>query len=163
MLSILVLAAVSVLAISAALELARIAHAGRGLPMWDPAEHGLAGVTLAEALRRGDLVGFLLGLNRQVMWPFVHSLMLAPWVLVRGHDYPATDELSAALFAATVVTLGVAGLRLHPTRGVWVGAAAAALALTAPLYRFFGTVTMLEMPGAFLLALTAGLHVFACR
>ena len=131
--------------------------------MWDPAEHGLAGVTLAEALRRGDLLGFLLGINGQVLWPFVHALMLAPWLLVQGIDYTAAARLSSVLFAGTVVALCMAGLQLHSARGVWVGTAAAALALLSPLYRFFGTVCMLEIPGGFLLALTAGLHIRACR
>lgn len=131
--------------------------------MWDPAEHGLAGVTLAEALRRGDLLGFLAGINGQVLWPFVHSLLLTPWVLAFGNDYAVPARLSSVVFAGTVVCLHLTGLRLHPTRGVWVGVAAAALGLVAPLPRFFGTVCMLEMPGAFLLTLTACLHVRACR
>ncbi len=158
-----VLLAVGALAIAAGIELSRIPGIGRGLPMWDPAEHGLAGVTLAEALRHGDLLGFVLGINRQVMWPFIHSLMLAPWVLAFGNDYAVTARLSSVLFAAMVVWLYLAGLRLHPTRGAWVGAAAAVLALIAPFPRFFGTVCMLEMPGACLLALTACLHIRACR
>jgi hypothetical protein len=158
-----VLLAVGALAIAAGINLSVIPVTGRGLPMWDPAEHGLAGVELAEALRRGDVLGFVLGINRQVMWPFMHSLLLAPWVLAFGNDYAVTARLSSVLFAATVVGLFLTGLRLHPTRGAWVGAAAAALALTAPLPRFFGTVAMLEMPGACLLAITACLHLRACR
>jgi hypothetical protein len=144
-------------AAAAALELARICAAGRGLPMWDRADHGLAGFELARALSRGDVLGFLLDLNRQVTWPFVHSLLLAPWLLVRGTDIVAADQLSSLLFAGTVLAVFAAGLRLHPTRGAWVGAAAGALALLAPDYRLFGTLAMLEMPGAFFLALTLAL------
>ncbi len=157
------LTGVTVLAIAAAVELWRICGAGRGLPLWDLADHGLAGVELAGALRHGDLAGFLLGINRQVLWPFVHSLMLAPWLLALGSDYATTDRLSSVLFAATIVTLYATGLRLHAARGACVACAAATLALLAPLYRVFGTLCMLEMPGAFLLALTACLHVHACR
>src|SRR5206468_2577701 len=64
---------------------------------------------------------------------------------------------------ATALALFAAGLRLHPTRGPWVGLAAATLALLAPIVRVFGSLCMLEMPGAFLLALTAWLHLRACR
>src|SRR5262249_45138995 len=131
--------------------------------MWDPAEHGLAGVTLARALGRGDLLEFLLGVNRQVLWPFVHSLLLAPWVLVFGDDYATTDRLSSLLFAGTVIAAFFAGLSLNARRGAWVGCGAAALVLLAPHYRLYGTLTMLEMPGAFLLALTLCFHLQAAR
>ncbi len=141
----------------AAFELARVCSAAGGLPQWDRADHGLAGVELARALSRADLVGFVLGINRQVTWPFVHSLLLAPWLLLRGDSYVAADQLSSLLHAGTVLAVFAAGLRLHPTRGAWVGAAAAALTLIAPYYRLFGTLAMLEMPGAFLLALTLAL------
>ena len=154
---------VTVLAVAAASQLWGLCAAGRGLPMWDPAEHGLAGVTLARDLGEGRPLEFLLDLNRQVLWPFVHSLLLVPWVLVFGSDYTATDRLSSLLFAGTVVATFLAGLRLHAERGAWVGCGAAMLVLLAPHYRLYGTLTMLEMPGAFLLALTMGLHFRACR
>ena len=159
----LALVAVIALAVAAAVQLWRIAGADRGVPLWDPAEHGVAGVALAEALKRGDLLGLLLGINRQVLWPFAHSLMLLPWALLLGPGYATAARLSAVLFAGTVVALFAAGAGLHPTRGAWVGAAAAALMLVAPIARVFGSVCMLEMPGALLLALTAALHVRACR
>jgi hypothetical protein len=157
--SILAFAGIAAAATAAGFQLAGICVTERGLPMWDRAYHGLAGVDLALALRHGDIPAFLLGLNRQVTWPFVHSLLLAPWLLVRGYDYAAADQLSSLLFAGTVLAVFAAGLGLHPERGAWVGAAAAALALLAPDYRLFGTLAMLEMPGAFFLALTLALWI----
>lgn len=157
------LAGIAALAVVAALQLWRIAGADHGLPLWDPAEHGVAGVALAEALKRGDLPGFLLGINRQVLWPFAHSLLLLPWALLFGSGYAAAAQLSAVLYAGAVLALFGAGLGLHPTRGAWVGALAAALMLLAPIVRVFGSVCMLEMPGALFLALTVCLHVRACR
>ena len=151
------LAGIAVAATAAAAQLAGICSSEGGLPMWDGSAHGLAGVELARALRRGDLPAFLLGINQQVLWPFVHSLMLAPWLLLRGDGFAATDQFSSLLFAGTVLAVFAAGRSLHPTRGAWTGTAAAALALLAPGYRLFGTLTMLEMPGAFLLALTLAL------
>jgi hypothetical protein len=151
------LAGIAVAAIAAAVQLAGICVTEGGLPLWDGSAHGLAGVELARALRRGDLLAFLLGINQQVLWPFVHPLMLAPWLLLRGDGFTSTDQFSSLLFAGTVLAVFAAGWSLHPTRGAWVATAAAALALLAPEYRLFGTLTMLEMPGAFLLAVTLAL------
>jgi len=156
-------AGIAALAIAASVQLGHIAGADHGLPLWDPAEHGVAGVALAEAAKRGDLLGFLYGINRQVLWPFAHSLLLLPWALIFGSGYAAAAQLSAVLFAGAVLALFGAGLALHPTRGAWVGALAAALMLLAPIARVFGSVCMLETPGALFLALTTCLHVRACR
>ena len=161
--SILAFAGIAVTAAAATFQLAGICVTERGLPLWDRAYHGLAGVDLALAVRHGDIPAFLLGLNRQVTWPFVHSLLLAPWLLARGCDYAAADQLSSLLFAGTVLAVFAAGLGLHPERGAWVGAAAAVLALLAPDYRLFGTLAMLEMPGAFFLALTLALWIRAVQ
>ena len=157
----LALAAVAWLAVGAGLGLSRICTEGRGLPQWDRAAHGLAGVDLAHAVRHGDIAGFLSGLNRQALWPPVHSLLLLPWLLAWGDDYASADRLSSLLFAVTVLVLFLTGLKLHPRRGAWVGAAAATLALLSPLYRLFGTLCMLEMPGACLLGLAACCQVWA--
>jgi hypothetical protein len=157
----LTLAAVLWLAVGAGAELSRICTAGRGLPQWDNATHGLAGVDLAHAIRSGDVPGFLAGINRQALWPPVHSLLLFPWFLALGDDYATANRLSSILFPATILVLYLAGLKLHPRRGAWVGAAAAVLALLSPLYRLFGTLCMLEMPGAFLLSLAVCCHVWA--
>ena len=157
----LALAAVVWLAVGAGAGLSRICTAGRGLPQWDRAAHGLAGVDLAHALRCGDVPGFLAGINRQAVWPPMHSLLLLPWFLARGDDYATADRFSSILFSATILVLFLAGLKLHPRRGAWVGTAAAALALHSPLYRLFGTLCMLEMPGAFLLSVAVCCHVWA--
>ena len=157
------LAGIAALAVAATVQLWRIAGADRGLPLWDPAEHGVAGVALAEALKRGDFPGFLLGINRQVLWPFAHSLLLFPWALVFGSGYAAAAQLSAVLYAGAVLALFGAGLGLHPARGAWVGATAAALMLLSPIARVFGSLCMLEMPGALFLALALWLQVRACR
>jgi hypothetical protein len=151
--------AVTALATASAVELGAICRSSRGLPLWDLAYHGWAGVELAGDVRRGDLLGFLLAVNRQVGWPFVHSLMLLPCFLAWGDDYLTAERLSVMLFAATVIAVYAAGLKLHPTRGAWAGCLAASLVLLAPAYRLFGTLPMFEMPGAFWLALTLALHL----
>ena len=126
--------------------------------MWDEAAHGLVGLQVADAIRRFDLLGLLSTLDAQALWPFVHSLMLAPAFLLGGMGVASAEATSVALYAATIVLLYVAGARLDRERGPWIGLAAASLALLAPAWRIYGTLAFLEMPGAFLLTLAFVLH-----
>ena len=135
-----------------------VSRAQPGVPMWDEAAHGLAGVEVAEAIRRWDLFGFLRALNAQSLWPFVHSLMLAPAFLIGGIGIAPAVLTSVILYAATILLLVLAGRRLDRERGLWIGLAAATLALSAPLWRVYGSLVFLEMPGAFLLTLAFVLH-----
>src|SRR5262249_2053075 len=98
-------------------------------------------------------------LNRQVVWPFVHAVLLLPGFALFGTGIETPALVSSVLFGLTAALAYAAGSALHPTRGPWIGLLAAALLLASPQYRVFGTLGMLEIPGAFLLALTAALHV----
>ena len=144
-----------------AARLVRIAAGEPGFPLWDEAAHGLAGLDLADALRAGDLPGLLRVLNERVTWPFVHALLLLPGFLLLGSGYATGDVVSAVLLGGTAVAAFAAGLALHPTRGPWLGAMAAVLLLLAPAYRLHGTLTMLEVPGALLLAIALAWYVRA--
>ncbi len=155
------LAIVLALASIAGAQLWRACRGQTGLAMWDESAHGLAGLQVADALRHLDPPGLFLAINRQALWPFVHSLMLAPAYLIAGNGLASAEATSVLLFVATMVLLFVAGTLVHPTRGAWVGLAAAALALLSPSYRVFGSLVMLEMPGAFLLVLAFVLHARA--
>ena len=146
------------LALLTGAQLWRLCRASATAPLWDEAAHGWAGVQVASALRHFDLIGFLRAINIQVVWPFVHSLMLAPADLVMGDGIAAMEALSVALYVATAVLMTTAGALLHPSRGAWVGLLAAALLLLSPQFGVFGTLGMLEMPGAFLLVLAFILH-----
>jgi hypothetical protein len=150
--------AVLLLAARAASAAARICLLDRSLPTWDEAIHGVVGVDLADAVRRLSPLDFLLTVNQQTAWPFVHGLMLAPCDLLFGNDYLVARGLSVALYAAVIVLLFVAGLALDRERGIWIGAIAATLAALSPTYHLFGTLAMLEMPGAFLLCLGVVLY-----
>ena len=151
------------LATLAAGHLWRIVRAHPSLPLWDEAAHGYAGVQVADAIRHFNPIELFLAINRQSVWPFVHSLILAPFFLAGGPGIASAEAASIVLWAATVLLLFFAGRALHPTRGSWVGLAAAALALVAPSWREFGTLAMLEMPGAFLLVLAFLLHARTLR
>jgi hypothetical protein len=154
---------VSLAALALAARVWRVCRATRTLPMWDEAEHGLAGARVADAIRHVNPVAFLLALNDQVVWPFVHSLLLAPAMLVGRDGLAAGEATSVALEAGAVLLLYMAGRELHPTRGAWIGALAAACALMAPAWGAFGTLVMLEVPGAFLLLVAFVLHVRSAR
>jgi hypothetical protein len=152
------LLAVAALAAWMASRMWAVCRAQHGLPMWDEAAHGLAGVEVAEAIRRFDPLALLRAIHVQALWPFVHSLLLAPAFLTGGIVVASAEATSVALYAGTIVLLYLAGLRLHPARGPWIGLTAASLALLAPSYRVFGSLAFLEMPGAFLLTLAFLLH-----
>ena len=139
------------LAVWAATRVWAVCRAQHGLPMWDEAAHGLAGIEVADAIRRLAPLDFLLAIQRQALWPFVHSLMLAPAFLIGGIGIAPAEATSVILYAGTIVLIYVAGLRLLPGHGPWIGMGAAALALAAPSYRVYGSLAFLEMPGAFLL------------
>ena len=146
-----------------ALSLERIVRSEPGLPLWDEAAQSLVGAQLLDALRAGRVLEFLRLLNDQVVWPFLHGAMLLPWMAFRGDDWESAARANAWLAALLPLLAFAAGTRLHPARGLWAGAIAAALLLTAPLHGVFGTLGMLEVPGAFLLALTFTFHAFARR
>lgn len=139
-------------------RLLEVIRASHSLPLWDEAAQGFTGLQLADAIRHARVLELLAVLNRQVVWPFVHGLMLAPWFLMLGNDFDTPARMSLALFGATALLVFAAGLALHPVRGAWAGTIAAALLLVAPLYHVFATLGMIEMAGAFLLALTLALH-----
>lgn len=132
-------------------RLVRVILGEPGYPLWDEAAQGLAGLDLADAVHSGNPLRILQVLNERVTWPFVHSIFLLPGFLLLGSGYATGDLVSAVLFGAAAMAAFAAGLTLHPTRGAWAGTAAAVLLLLAPAYRLFGTQTMLEIPGAFLL------------
>jgi len=152
------LLAIAVAALVICSRLDELVRAPGGLPLWDEAAQGFAGLELADAARHFRIVEFLAVLNRQVVWPCVHALLLCPWFLLLGSGFDTPAHMSVALFGATAVLVFASGLALHPARGGWIGAVAAWLLLASPLYRVFGTLGMLEMPGACLLALTLALH-----
>jgi hypothetical protein len=154
-----VAAGVLIAAALASGRLFRIVRTEPGLPLWDEAAQGFAGLEAARALFHFRPLAFLAVLNRQVVWPFVHALLLLPGFGLFGPGITTPALVSATLFGLTAVLASAAGSALHPTRGPWIGLLAAALLLASPQYGVFGTLGMLEMPGAFLLALTLALHL----
>lgn len=156
-------AAVCVVAAMTLWRLAAIIRTEPGLPLWDEASQSLVGAQLLDAARALRPLEFLRLWNDQVVWPFVHGALLVPWMALAGDDRESAARLSAALVAALPLAAFLGGTALHPTRGAWAGLFAAALLMTAPLLQVFGTLGMLEAPGAFLVALTFALHARSMR
>jgi type II secretory pathway component PulM len=147
----------------AALRLVALVRSDPGLPTWDPASHGVVGLDLAHALRRADPLGFLATLNNQSLWPFVHSLLLMPFFLALGDDYATAEFASTVFYGLTVVAIFWAGLGLGPRSSRWIGTLAATFALCSPAFASFGSVAMLEIPGALLLASALACHAQSSR
>lgn len=154
---------VAVVAAAAARRLSAVVRSEPGVPLWDEAAQGLVGRQLLDALRAGQLLEFLRLVNDQVVWPFLHGLLLVPWMALAGDDLESAARLAAWLAALTPLAAFAGGLALHPARGVLAGSLAAALIATAPVPAVFGTLGMLEAPGAFLLAVTFALHARALQ
>lgn len=146
-----------------AARLLDLVRADAWLPFWDLAGHGLTGLDVSRSIKHLDPLAFLDTLNRQSTWPFFNSLLLAPFFLALGDDYVTSNIANTVFYALAIVAIFSAGVGLHGRRGAWVGACAAALALTSPAFALFGTVTMLEIPGALLMALAVAFHAQACR
>jgi hypothetical protein len=156
-----IVATASLPLVRAAAGLWRLCRTHPTLPLWDEAAHGVAGVEVSDAIRHLHPLELILALNRQVVWPFVHSLLLAPAFLLFGNGFATAEAVSVALFLGLVLALFAAGSALHPRRGAVTGIAAASLALLAPSVHVFGTLAMLEVPGALLLTLAFALHARA--
>lgn len=128
------------------------------LMAWDQAEHGGAGVALAEAVRRVDPLRFLALTNQMSLWPPFFPLLECPVFLTCGYDYGVARGLIATLFALCVVLAYVAGCELDRGGCHLVGAVASCLLLLSPIYRLYGALVMLELPGAVLLLFSIGFY-----
>ncbi len=126
-----------------------------GVPLWDEAAQGFAGLEVARALRGFDVLGLLRAVNAQVVWPPLHSLLAAPFFLALGDGFETPARLSLAAFVAIVGLALATGFALSRTRGAWIGLLAASLALASSDLRAFARLGMLEAPGMALVALAA--------
>lgn len=158
MAGVVVLVSVVTLAVVTAYRLFLFGTSTSRLMGWDQAEHGGAGVELAEAVRGVHPLRFLGLVNRMSLWPPFFPLMECPVFVVCGYDYGVARGLIAALFALCVILAYRSGFELHTGARHLVGGVAACLLLLSPMYRFYGTLVMLELPGAVLLLLSIGFY-----
>lgn len=126
------------------------------LPQWDMAKYALDGVRLADALQRGDALGFLVHLNDLSVWPPLLALLETPVFVLAGPGDQPPRLLMLVLFSLAVVCILWAGHALDRRDGLLIGTLAALFLLTSPLHQVFATLVMLETPGTLLLLLCLG-------
>jgi 4-amino-4-deoxy-L-arabinose transferase-like glycosyltransferase len=126
----------------------------RGSFHWDEALHALKAVQIADSLQHGNWLGFLLDSYRQVLYPPIHSWLVAISYLVAGPTVTSTGVVSLLFFVATAPVLFLAGRALHDEKGTVAGVIAAILFLTSPPLISYATQAMLEVPGLLPLCLT---------
>lgn len=142
------LVAVFVAAIAFALRLSAVGGGSDRPPRWDEARHGLDGVRLADAVRTLDPIQFLSDIWGMAYWPPAYPLMELPAFLWFGSEPGVARALMSGVFGACVVAAFLAGAALGGRRGVLVGLLTAALVSASPFLQHYGTIVMLELPGA---------------
>ncbi|MBU0501703.1 MAG: glycosyltransferase family 39 protein [bacterium] len=127
----------------------------------EEAQHGLYGLWIWRDLRSFDLVSFIYDTNRQMVWPFLHSWLLAGYFLVFGANYIAARLLSLAFFFVSVVLIYLLSNKLCAEKGPRVGIIAVFLALTSPMMLQFAAQNMLEGLGGLLFMACAYLYLIS--
>jgi hypothetical protein len=156
--------ALLLLAVREAAALFAFYRAQARLPLWDPAEHAWQAFVLARDLQDGEIVRFLVHLNRQDTWPFGYSLLVAPFLLLGGFDYAAATLSSVVLFALVpVLLLAVARELDEGPAGVAAGLLAGGLFLASPLFRLYAILIMRELAGVALTLLALACYLRALR
>lgn len=131
----------------------------RGPLRWDEAVHAFKGLVIAHDLATLDGLSFLFDSYRQVLYPPLHSWLVAAAYLVAGPSVTTAITVTLALFLIGGGVLYLAGGQVRPQATInWAGAVAALLWLTSPALVEYSVQTMLEVPG--LVALAVAMLVF---
>lgn len=128
---------------------------------WDPAAHAFYGVRIAESLMHFHPIDFLRTLNEQTLWPPLHSLLQLPFQLVFGPGFSAAALCSFVFLALMFPALTFVNQKVNNSWAGW--AAVMALAASSPLYAGYGSMPMLEIFGAVLTMVSAGLYLQKSR
>ena len=119
-------------------------------PYHDRNTHFAHALTMAFALRQGDLAVLATELARPSVWPPLQALLLGGWMGVAGPDL--RWAILPAVLGWVAVPFGLALLCCRsvadPTRGVLAAGIAVALALASPAFALLGSDAMMELPGA---------------
>ena len=153
----------AVLALRAAVTLVGVAATCDGLPRWDMARFGAAGVRLAHSARALDAADVARAIAHLDLWGPVFPLIEAPAFATFGSTYATAAALMSALFALCILAGFWAGRQLDDGCGDLAGALVAAAIATSPFFQLFGMMVMLEIPGALLLLLAVGAYVRSVR
>ncbi len=115
---------------------------------WDEAHHSLSSLAIARSWVSGDPGAFWRDTNAQIYWPFLHSWVSAPFLLLGGYDYSSPRLASAFFGACSIILVYLLGRRIfNPS----VGAGAALLLALSPIYHTLSSTVMAENLGLFLI------------
>jgi hypothetical protein len=131
--------------------------------LWDEAAHALRGLLIADDIRQGSWLGFLLDTYRQVYWPPLHSWFTGLFFLITGPDVIAARTCSLFFYLLTIPPLYLAAKSMREKKSEIAGLVAVVLWLTSPLLMGFASQCMLEIPGLFAVTLTLFIYFKVCR
>jgi hypothetical protein len=119
-------------------------------PYHDRNAHVSSALTVALALRAGDLAALVQEVARPSVWPPLQALLLGAWMAVAGPDLrwailPATIGWIGTLAGLAVLCARAAG---EPVRALWAAGVAVAVAAASPAFALLGADAMMETPGA---------------
>ncbi len=114
---------------------------------WDEAHHSIFSLLIARSLASGDISAFWRHTHSQVYWPFFHSWVSAPFLLVGGYNYAAARMATAFFGAASIFLIYILGRKFF---GSAAGALAALLLALSPMYHVLSSTAMIENVGLFL-------------
>ncbi|HEX6052611.1 MAG TPA: hypothetical protein VFZ21_25275, partial [Gemmatimonadaceae bacterium] len=129
------------------------------LPLsYDEGAHALFGLTIANDLRRGDVLALAYDMYRQVYWPPLHSVIVGMAFVVSGERIAVARSVSLLAYALIPLVLLVAGRvmwpRDEPVRGWVTGGVAGVLAVATPALIPFASLAFLELPALLAVTLT---------
>jgi len=116
----------------------------------EEASHALYAYWLLRDLKAQDWNAFWYDTQRQMVWPFLHSWVLAGSFYAVGVGYASARLLSLLFFALSVLLIYLICARFSEKDGPRIGVVAALLALTSPLMLRYAVLNLLETMGAFL-------------
>lgn len=154
---------VGALAARAGAGLWRVAAASDALPKWDMARYGAAGAHLTHAVKALDpldLARTIWGLD---LWGPVFPMIEATAFVPFGPTWRAANDEMVVLFVLTVLAGFWAGRQVAGVGGDLAGALVAASVAVSPAFQLYGTLVMLEVPGALLLFLAVGSYARSLR
>ena len=141
----------------------RVAAGSDALPKWDMAKYGAAGAHLAHAVKDLDPLDFARAVGGLDLWGPVFPLVEATAFVPFGPTWRVANLVMAVLFVLTVMAGYWAGRQVAGDGGELAGALVAASVATSPAFQLFGTLVMLEVPGALLLFLAVGSYARSLR
>jgi 4-amino-4-deoxy-L-arabinose transferase-like glycosyltransferase len=130
---------------------------------WEEARHGIYGVWVWRDINAQDWSNFWYDTGRQMVWPFLHSWLLAIFFIDFGVSYMSARLLSLVLFLVSVLLVYGISNQLSEKSGWKIGVLASLLMLTSPMMVRFASENMIEALGALLFLAAAFLYTVCQR